>query len=89
MALSKPLAVTLSSLPSGFSATGASILFTTSAGTLYNGKESGSKVIATTNSSGTASVTLTMPSSKGTVTVTALDQFALGGDSVTFTESAK
>jgi hypothetical protein len=87
-ALSSALAATLSSLPSGFSNTGASILFTTSAGSLSNGTTSGSKVIATTNSSGIASVTLILPSSKGSVTVTAQDQFALGGASVTFTEIA-
>jgi hypothetical protein len=45
-------------------------------------------VIATTNSSGIASVTLTLPSSKGKVTVTAQDQFALGGTSVTLSETA-
>jgi hypothetical protein len=87
-ALAQPLAVTLSSVASGFSATGASILFTTSAGTLSNGTASGTSVIVTTNSSGTASVTLMLPSSKGTVTVTAQDQVALGGASVTFTEAA-
>lgn len=86
-ALSRPLTVTLS-VPSGNTATGASILFTTSAGTLSNGVNSGSSVIATTNSSGTASVTLTLPSTKGTVTVTAQDQFAFGGATVTFTETA-
>ena len=86
--LPQPLAVTLSSVPSGFSEAGASILFTTSAGTLSNGAASGSKVIATTNSSGLASVTLTLPSTAGLVTVTAQDQFALGGASVTFTETA-
>jgi len=87
-ALSQPLTVTLSSIPSGFTNTGAGILFTTSAGTLSNGTTSGSSVIATTNSSGVASVTLTLPSTAGTVTVTAQDQFALGGTSVTFTETA-
>jgi hypothetical protein len=45
-------------------------------------------VIAQTNASGIASVTLTLPSSKEFVTVTAQDQFALGGASVTFTETA-
>ena len=88
-ALAQPLAVTLSSIPSGFTNTGASILFTTSDGTLSKGTSSGTKVIATTNSSGTASVTLTLPHSKGTVTVTAQDEFALGGALVTFTEIAK
>jgi hypothetical protein len=87
-ALSQPLTVTLAPGQSGGTATGAGILFTTSAGTLSNGTTSGSRVMAQTNSSGTASVTLTLPSSLGTVTVTAQDQFALGGVSVTFTETA-
>jgi hypothetical protein len=79
--------VILSPGQSGGSANGAGILFTTSAGTLSNGTSSESSVIATTNSSGVASVTLTLPSTKGTVTITAQDQFALGGTSVTFTET--
>jgi hypothetical protein len=87
-ALAQSLSVTLSSVPSGFTAAGAEILFTTSAGTLSTGSSSGISVIAQTNASGTASVTLTLPSSKGVVTVTAQDQFALGGASVTFTETA-
>jgi len=87
-ALAQPLAVTLPSIPSGFSATGASVLFTTSAGTLSNGTMSGTSVIAQTNASGVASVTLTLPSTKRTVTVTAQDQFALGGTSLTYTETA-
>ena len=86
--LPQSLSVTLSSVSSGFTAGGASSLFTTSAGTLSNGTTSGSSVIAQTNTSGIASVTLTLPSSKGAVTVTAQDQFALGGASVTFTETA-
>ena len=86
--LSQPLAVALTPGLSGATATGASILFKTSAGVLSNGTTSGSTVIATTNSAGTASVTLTLPSSQGPVTVTAQDQFALGGASVTFTEAA-
>jgi hypothetical protein len=87
-ALSQPLTVTLAPGQSGGTASGAGILFTTSAGTLSNGTTSGTSVIAQTNSSGTASVTLTLPSSQGTVTVTAQDQFALGGAAVTFTETA-
>jgi hypothetical protein len=63
-------------------------LFTTSAGTLSNGTTSGTSVIATTNASGTASVTLTLPPNAGPVAVTAQDQFALGGASVTFTATA-
>ncbi|MGH9560836.1 MAG: glycoside hydrolase family 44 protein, partial [Terracidiphilus sp.] len=68
-ALAQPLTVTLNAGQSGGSVTGAGILFTTSAGTLSNGTTSGTSVIATTNSSGTASVTLTLPSTPGTVTV--------------------
>jgi hypothetical protein len=78
----------LSSVPSGFTAGAAGILFTTSAGTLSTGSASGSSVIAQTNASGVASVTLTLPSSEQAVTVTAQDQFALGAASVTFTETA-
>jgi len=88
-ALSAPLTVTLNPGSSGGTTTGAEIFFTTSAGTLSNGTTSGSKVIATTNSSGVASVTLTLPSTAGTVTVTAQSQFALGGTTVTFTETAQ
>ena len=87
-ALAQPLTVTLSSVPSGFTAGAAGILFTTSAGTLSTGSASGSSVIAQTNASGLASVTLTLPSSEQAVTVTAQDQFALGAASVTFTETA-
>jgi hypothetical protein len=87
-ALAQPLTVTLAPGQSGGTASGAGILFTTSAGTLSNGTTSGTSVIAQTNSSGTASVTLTLPLSTGTVTVTAQDQFALGGASFTFTETA-
>jgi len=87
--LSQALAITLTP-PAGttFTANGASVLFTTSAGTLSNGTTTGTSVIATTNSSGVASVTLNLPSTAGTVTVTAKDQFALGGATVTFTETA-
>jgi hypothetical protein len=87
-ALSQPLTITLTPGQSGGTSAGAGVLFTATAGTLSNGTTSGTSVIATTNSSGIASVTLTLPSSKGTVTVTAQDQFALGGASVTFTETA-
>lgn len=87
-ALPQSLTVTLTPGQSGGSASGAGVLFTTSAGTLSNGTSSGTSVIATTNSSGSASVTLTLPATAGTVTVTAQDQFALGRASVTFTETA-
>jgi hypothetical protein len=87
-ALTQPLTVTLTPGQSGGSTDGAGILFTTSAGTLSNGTTSGSSVIATTNTSGVASVTLMLPATKGTVTVTAQDQFALGGASVIFKETS-
>jgi len=87
--LSAPLTVTLNAGASGLSASGAEIFFSTSAGTLSNGSTSGSKVIATTNGSGVASVTLTLPSTAGSVTVTAQSQFALGGTTATFTETAQ
>ena len=86
-ALPQPLTVTLTPGQSGGSATGAGILFTTSAGTLSNGTASGTSVIALTDPAGTASVTLTLSSTKGTVSVSAQEQFALGGAAVTFTET--
>ncbi len=93
-ALAQPLTVTLSPGQSGGSSNGAGILFTTSAGTLSytpsggGATVTGTSVIAQTNSSGVATVSLTLPSSTGAVSVTAQDQFALGGASVTFTETA-
>jgi hypothetical protein len=87
--LPKALTVTLSPGQSAGTSTGAGILFTTTAGTLTSGSATGTSVIATTNSSGVASVTLKLPTTKGTVTVTAQDQFALGGASATFTETSK
>jgi Glycoside hydrolase family 44/Fibronectin type III domain len=76
--LPTPLTVTLTPDPSGGSKTGASILFTASAGSLSNGTSSGSKVIAVTNSSGVASVTLTLPSTAEAVTVNAEGPYGLG-----------
>ncbi len=87
--LPQALTVTLTPGASGGTNTGASILFTTSAGSLSNGTRSGSKVIAVTNSSGVASVTLTLPSSAGAVTVTAEGPYGLGHPvAPTFTETA-
>ncbi len=83
---SVPLTVTLASGFSGGTNTGASVLFTASTGSLSNGTTSGAKVIAVTNSSGVASVTLTLPSS-GTVTVTAEGPYGLGHPVATFTEA--
>jgi hypothetical protein len=87
--LSQALAVTLTPGDSGGVASGASILFTTSAGTLFNGTTSGSKVIAVTNSSGVASVTLTLPSTPQTVSVQAEAPYALGNPVANFTETAQ
>jgi hypothetical protein len=68
---------------------GASVFFSTNAGTLSNGTNSGSKVIATTNASGAASVTLTLPSNAQTVTVSAEGPYGLGHPTVTFSEIAQ
>jgi hypothetical protein len=87
-ALPQALSAALDPGQSGGSNRGAGIPFTTSAGTLSNSAISRTSVIAQTNSSGVASVTLTLPSTKEIVTVTGQDQFALGGASVTFTEAA-
>jgi hypothetical protein len=47
------------------------------------------KVIATTDASGVASVTLTLPSGAQTVTVTAEGPYGLGHPIVTFTETSQ
>lgn len=88
-ALPQALTVSLSPGQSGGTAGGASILFTASAGTLSNGTASGSKVIAVTNSSGVASVTLTLPANAGQVNVRAEGPYGLGHPVTTFTETAQ
>jgi hypothetical protein len=89
-ALPTPLTVTLSAGQSGGSASGASILFTASAGSLSNGTTSGAKVMAVTNSSGVASVTLTLPSTAEVVTVTAEGPYGLGHPvAASFTETSQ
>jgi hypothetical protein len=87
--LAQPLTVTLNPGQSGGAAPGASILFTTNAGSLSNGTTSGSAVIAVTNSSGVASVTLTLPGTAQQVQVTAQAPLALGGAVANFAETAK
>jgi hypothetical protein len=67
---------------SGGSASGATVFFTATGGTLSNR-------IDTTDSTGKASVTLTLPATAGTVHVTAEGQYALGHPQVTFTETAQ
>ena len=76
------LAVTLNPGQSGGSAAGGTVLFTTSAGTL-------SSRIVDTDSSGKASVVLTLPSTAQVVHVTAEGQYALGHPAVKFTETAQ
>jgi hypothetical protein len=76
------LAATLNPGNSGGTITGANIFFSTTAGTLS------AREVAV-NSSGQASVTLTLPATSGTVTVTAEGQFGLGHPVVTFTETVQ
>jgi len=89
------LSVTLSPGQSGGSAPGASIFFTASAGSLQNvqvGSEkvfTGSKVIAITNSSGVASVKMTLPSTAGSIQVSAEGPYDLGHPIVTLMETAQ
>jgi len=88
-ALANPLTVTLAAGSSGGFDSGASVLFSTNAGTLSNGTTSGTQVIAVTNSSGVASVTLTLPATAGTVKVTAEGPYGLGHPTAAFTETAQ
>ncbi len=76
------LSVTLNPGSSGGSAPGATILFTTDAGTL-------SSRMVTTDSSGNAAVVLTLPQNAGTVHVTAEGPYGLGHPDVTFTETVQ
>jgi hypothetical protein len=89
------LSATLVAGQSGGTSGGASLFFSTDAGSLQNvqvGSEqvfNGSKVIAVTSSSGVATVKLTLPASPGTqVHVTAEGPYGLGHPLVTFTETA-
>lgn len=74
--------VTLNPRQSGGSASGGTVLFTTSAGML-------SSRMVTTDSTGRASVTLTLPSTALAVHVTAEGQYALGHAHLTFAETAR
>ncbi len=87
--LPQALTVTLAAGSSGGTNTGASVLFSTDGGSVSNGTTSGAKVIAITNSSGVASVTMTLPSSTGTVHVTAEGPYGLGHPIATFTETSQ
>jgi hypothetical protein len=76
------LAATLNVGSSGATPQGASILFATTGGTL-------SSRIVTTDSSGNATVTLSLPSGTGKVTVTAEGPWPLGHPLATFTETSQ
>jgi hypothetical protein len=76
------LSVTLNPGSSGGVNQGASVFFTTDGGTL-------STRIATTDGNGNAAVTLTLPSSPGTVHVTAQGPYELGHPVASFTETAQ
>ena len=76
------LSVTLNPGQSGGSALGGTVLFTASAGSL-------SSRMVVTDSSGKASVVLTLPSTAQSVRVTAEGQYALGHPQATFTETAQ
>lgn len=76
------LSVTLVPGQSGGSASGGTVLFTTNSGSL-------SSRILTTDSTGKASVVLTLPATSGTVRVTAEGQYSLGHPVATFTETAQ
>ncbi len=87
------LTATLNVGNSGATQQGASLLFKTSGGTLsVSGSNtcntSGTVCIATTDSSGNATVTLTLPNGTGKVTVTAEGPWPLGHPAVTFTETS-
>jgi fibronectin type 3 domain-containing protein len=79
------LSVTLNPGSSGGTNSGASVLFSTDAGS-FSGA---ARKIVTTNSSGAAVVTLTLPSSGATVHVRAEGPYGLGHPVVTFTELAQ
>jgi fibronectin type 3 domain-containing protein len=79
------LSVTLNAGSSGGTNTGASVLFTTDTGNFAGAKQQ----IVTTNGSGVAGVTLTLPVSAGTVHVTAEGPYGLGHPVATFTETAQ
>jgi fibronectin type 3 domain-containing protein len=78
------LSVTLNAGSSGGTNSGASVLFTTDLGNLAGATQQ----IVTTNSSGVAGVTLTLPANAGNVHVTAEGPYGLGHPVATFTETA-
>lgn len=97
--LANPLVVTVSPGNSGGTATGASVFLSVDATSAANGATltytsstgpvSGPHVLAATDASGNVSVTLTLPSTAGPVTVTAEGPYALGHPIATFTETSQ
>jgi Glycoside hydrolase family 44/Fibronectin type III domain len=84
------LTVTLTPGQSGGTTIGASVLFTTSAGSLSDGTKSGSKIIVVTNNSGvTPGITLTLPTTAEPVTVTAEGPYGLGHPVAMFNETSQ
>ena len=84
------LGVTLNPTTSGGTATGATILFTTDAGTLSGGTAgNATSQLVTTNASGVANITLTFPATAGPLHVTAEGPYQLGHPVATFTETAQ
>lgn len=76
--------------PGAPTASGATVRFTTDAGTLSGGTTgSSTSQLVTTNSSGVAAITLTLPGTAGPVHVTAEGPFQLGHPVATFTETAQ
>jgi len=88
-----PLTLSVTLVPGTSGATsgaGATIRFTTDAGTLSGGTAGNATTqLVTTNSSGVASVTLTLPATAGPVNVLAEGPYQLGHPVVKFSETAQ
>jgi len=87
--LPENLTVTLAPGASGGTATGAPIFFSTNAGSLTYSGTTATRLIVPTNSSGEASVTLTLPNAPGAVNVSAEGPYGLGHPVVSFVETAQ
>ncbi len=89
------LSVTVAPGSSGAAAAGEDILFTTSGGTLVaaNGTVApatpGAMLLVTTGANGTATVQLKLPSTPGTVSITAEAPYPIGHPEYIFTETAQ
>lgn len=96
--LSAPLQVTATPGSSAYTASGLEILFTAPTGCTLSASSGtnvveksadGNRILVTTDSSGTAAVSLTLPITPGTVTVTAQGPYPVGHPTHTFTETAQ